>query len=107
MKEHYDKRAKYRSSEEGDEVLVLLPLQGQPLAARYSGPYIIEKQVSDLDYVVSTPDRRKKAQLCHLNKPYFRRDGQDGPFSSAMEEASLVVFLGCEGEAGDTLVPEP
>ena len=36
MKEHYDKRAKYRSFEEGDEVLVLLPLQGQPLAARYS-----------------------------------------------------------------------
>ncbi len=109
MKEHYDRRAKYRSFNPGDEVLVLLPLQGQPLAARYSGPYVVEARISDLDYLVSTPDRRKKAQLCHLNmlKPYFRRDGQEGPFSSAVEEAPLVMFLGSEGDAGDTLGPEP
>ena len=49
------------------------------------------------------------AQLCHPKrlKPYFRRDGQDGPFSSAVEEASFVLFLRCEGEAGDTLGPVP
>ena len=61
---------------------------------------------STLDDVMITPDWSKKAQLCHP-RPYFTRDGQDGPFSFAEEEASLVLFLGCKGEASDTLVPEP
>ena len=109
MKERYDKRAKYRSFSPGDEVLVLLPVQGQPLAARYSGPYVIEKQVGDLDYVVATPDRRKKAQFCHVNmlKPYFRRCDQEGPFVSAVEEAPLVLFFGCDGVAPDLVGPDP
>ena len=74
MNGYYDRKAKYRCFEPGEEVLALLLLQGQPLAARYSGPYVIERKVGDLDYVIATPDRRKRAQLCHLNmlKPYHR-----------------------------------
>ena len=60
----------------GDKVLVLLPVQGNVLQARYHGPYKVLKTVGDLDYVIETPDRRKSTQLCHVNmvKPYFERD---------------------------------
>ena len=58
---------------------------------------------------MATPDWCKKAQLCHINmlKPYFRKDSQEGSFSSAAEEASLVLFYCREGEAPEFHGPEP
>jgi len=74
MKAHYDRKAQCRSFKVGDEVLVLLPLQGKPLSAKFSGPYEVTRRIGELDYLVRTPDRRKKHQLCHVNmlKPYYR-----------------------------------
>ena len=109
MKGYYDKKTQYRSFAPGDEVLVLLPLQGQPLAARYSGPYVVERRVGDLDYVVATPDRRKRAQICHVNmlKPYFRAFDRAGPLCFAEKVAPLVLFFGSDGEAPDSIGPDP
>ena len=59
MKTLYDRKAKARTFAPGDKVLVLLPVPGQPLKARYNGPYVIQSKVGDLDYIVATPDRRK------------------------------------------------
>ena len=59
MKVWYDKRSRECSFKAGDKVLVLLPLPGHPLQARYNGPYIVERKVGPVDYVVVTPDRRK------------------------------------------------
>ena len=42
MKVWYDKKARYREFNPGDKVLVLLPIHGNPLQARHSGPYTIE-----------------------------------------------------------------
>lgn len=74
MKCWYDKKARLREFQVGDEVLVLLPLQGQPLAAKFSGPYTVEKRIGPTDYLIKTPDRRKTHQLCHVNmlKQYHR-----------------------------------
>ena len=35
--------------------------------------------MSDLNYVLQTPDRRKQKQLCHINmlKPYYSRKGDN------------------------------
>ena len=73
-------KARTRTFRPGDQVLVLLPIHGSPLQARYCGPYTVEKRTSEVDYVISTPDRRKLKQLCHINmlKPYH---GKDGPTS--------------------------
>ena len=62
--------------EPGDQVLSLLPVPGKPLQARCFGPYIVKETVSDMNYIVSTPDRRKNTQLCHINmlKSYVNRD---------------------------------
>ena len=45
MKAWYDRKARKRSFQIGDEVLILLPLHGHPLQASYSGPYTIDKKI--------------------------------------------------------------
>ena len=63
----YDRKAKSRCFEPGDRVLVLFPVVGNPLQAKYSGPYKVVKKISDTNYLVKTPDRRKETQVCHIN----------------------------------------
>ena len=86
MKKWYDKDAKSREFSPGDKVLVLFPIPGHPLQARYHGPYVIESKVGEVDYIVKTPDRRKSRQLCHINmlKEYVDRndDGSVKPVCS-------------------------
>ena len=67
MKVRYDRKAKSRCFEPGDRVLVLFPVVGNPLQAKYSGPYKVVKKISDTNYLVKTPDRRKETQVCHIN----------------------------------------
>ena len=67
MKVWYDRKANSRCFEPGDRVLVLFPVVGNPLQAKYSGPYKVVKKISDTNYLVKTPDRRKETQVCHIN----------------------------------------
>ena len=78
MKLWYDKKCKDRSFSPGDKVLVLLPVSGQPLSARYRGPYTVESKVGELDYVIATPDRRKSKRVCHVNMLKQYHDRQNG-----------------------------
>ena len=75
MKHSYDKNTVTRNFQNGDKVLALLPVPGNPLQARYFGPYVIEKKENDLNYVIITPNRRRNRQLCHVNmlKAYHER----------------------------------
>ena len=57
MKVWYDHNAKELTFQPGDKVLMLLPICGHPLQARYHGPYTVE--CNDVDYIVCTPDRCK------------------------------------------------
>src|SRR6218665_382852 len=63
----YDRKAREVSYDVGDQVLLLLPLVGKPLQAKYSGPYIVEKRLGEVDYVVCTSDRRKSRRTVHVN----------------------------------------
>lgn len=76
MKTWYDKSAVNRSFAVGDEVLVLLPIPGSALSARFSGPYEILEKRGATDYVLSTPDRKRQKRVCHINmlKAYHNRD---------------------------------
>ena len=67
MKVWYDRKAKSRCFEPGDRVLVLFPVVGNPLQAKYTGPYKVVKKISDTNYLVKTPGRRKETQVCHIN----------------------------------------
>jgi hypothetical protein len=74
----FDMNAVSRSFSEGDKILVLLLIQGAALQARLSGPYVIDRQLSETNYVVWTPDRQRKTSVCHVNmlKLYVNR-GED------------------------------
>ncbi len=67
MKDNYDKKSVKRSFKIGDKVLVLLPLPGSSLQAKFAGPYEIEEKLSDTDYVIQTPERPRKSRVCHIN----------------------------------------
>ncbi|XP_068227409.1 uncharacterized protein [Palaemon carinicauda] len=103
MKKYYDLGAKKVDYKPGNEVLVFLPVAGQPLHAKFSGPYIIEKKVGNTDYVVLTPDRRRKKRLCHVNmlKPYFSRTPKPVLLNIKLDDNSNQEKLKLETEVED------
>lgn len=58
------------------------------MQAKFGGPYEIKSQLSETAYVVHTPDRRRKTQVCHVNmlKPYYKR-------TSAAEDVPSVAVV--------------
>ena len=98
MKQRYDKNAVVREFTPGDQAMVLLPILGSALQARYSGPYRVERRVGDVNYVIATPDRRKKSRVGHINmlKRYCERDG-----TSAVQPSTCV---GSSGGSNDNAI---
>ena len=76
MKVNFDRKSVNREFKPGDEVLMLIPIEGDSLSAKFSGPYKVEKKIGEVNYVISTPDRRNKHRICHINmlKLYKRRE---------------------------------
>lgn len=35
--------------------------------AKFTGPYVVKKKVSDTNYIIDTPDRRRRSRVCHVN----------------------------------------
>ena len=103
MKSWYDHTARERSFKKGDKVLVLLPVLGQPLQAKYYGPYIIDHKVSDVDYVINTPGRRKGKRMCHINmlKEYHEKtdDSSGQVMIISVNETASADFDNEEGSA--------
>ena len=66
QKEWYDRTAKERSFQLGDQVLIVLPITANKLAAEWQGPYRIVKRVGEVHYVVHTT-AGKKNRLFHVN----------------------------------------
>ena len=75
-----------------------MPFPGRPLQARYYGPYTVDKKLSDVNYTVNTPGRRKQKQLCHINmlKKYIDRD------SSVISSVNLVNTVPLEQNQMDS-----
>ena len=92
MKKWFGCKAVVRQFHRGDQVLVLLPSPGSALTARFLSPYAVEMKVSDTDYVIFTPECRRKTWLCHVNmvKPYLTRDTSRVKQKSLEMSASLV-----------------
>eukprot|EP00061_Rhincodon_typus_P000701 g12492.t1 len=76
MKHEADKKSKIRIFARGDKVSVLLPVGGEPFQAKFSGPYQIEKKLSQVNYLVKMLGRKKIYQVSHVNmlKPYYDRE---------------------------------
>ena len=115
MKHLYDRQSERRQFSEGDQVLALLPIVGSPFQAKFMGPYTVERQLSKLNYLISTPDRRKRNQLCHINllKPYYSREcpQNESEVSHTPPEVRPVLSVGTVlqsgfGGGGDVAVPD-
>ncbi|XP_073797050.1 uncharacterized protein isoform X2 [Danio rerio] len=79
MKRTFDKKAVARSFKPGDAVLVFMPIPGSSLSAKFFGPYEVKEKLSETNYVICTPDRRRKTRTCHVNmlKLYHSRAQDD------------------------------
>lgn len=80
IKQHYDRKAVIHEFKPGDKVLILSPIPGSSLSTKFSGPYVVERKLSETNYVVQTPDRRRRTRVCHANmmKLYHSRADQTG-----------------------------
>ncbi|XP_039548082.1 uncharacterized protein LOC120493504 isoform X2 [Pimephales promelas] len=90
MKKHFDRKAVMRNFLPGEKVLVLLPIPGSSLSARFSGPYVIKSKWNETDYILHTPERRRKTRLCHINmlKPYFCVEPKENPENLVSESVT-------------------
>ena len=73
-KQWYDKDVEERVLHPGKLVLLHIPIEGKPLATDFHGPYQVLEKKGTVNYVISTPDRRKKTLLLHINMlwPYVQ-----------------------------------
>jgi len=80
----------------------LLPLIHSPFQARFGGPYTVLQKVTDQNYILSTPNRRKATQLCHINllKPYYCRESK--PVSAVAAAGSPFS----RGEDDEVVAPD-
>ena len=67
QKEWYDRTARERELSPGERVLVLLPTTTSKLTAQWHGPYEVLRRIGKVDYLVATPERRKRETIFHIN----------------------------------------
>ena len=67
QKRWYDKTARQRKLNVGDNVLVLLPNSTNKLLAQWEGPYPITKSLDPVNYEVNMFEKRKKRRVFHVN----------------------------------------
>lgn len=91
MKRLYDRKAEQRRFSPGDQVLALLPIVSSPFQAKFTGLFTVLRQLSDQNYLLSTPRCRKSTQLCHVNllKPYYTRKPQVSAVSGEEQRESV------------------
>uniref|UniRef100_A0A8C2BUT8 Gypsy retrotransposon integrase-like protein 1 n=1 Tax=Cyprinus carpio TaxID=7962 RepID=A0A8C2BUT8_CYPCA len=106
MKLRYDKTSVKRIFQPGDLVLVLLPVPGSALQAKLAGHYTVDKRLSDTDYVISTPDRRRKSRMCHLNmlKAYVTKETSKACVDNVTPAFAATVLSAAYSPVEDNLV---
>lgn len=107
MKLRYDAKVVNRCFTPGDKVLLFLPIPGNPLKSKFTGPYVVSHKLSDTNYVIHTPNRRKDTQMVHINliKPYLERVKGDSLISHVNCNIKAIVE---RDEAEDVInIPVP
>ena len=67
QKQWYDRNARHREFQPGDQVLILLPTSNNKLLAEWRGPYPVVRKVSNVNYEVRLTDSRRKNRILHVN----------------------------------------
>ncbi|GBN04115.1 hypothetical protein AVEN_232534-1 [Araneus ventricosus] len=71
----YDKNAVKREFRVGDLVLVLATSKPNKMAVQWTGPGVIESQISDTNYIVRMGGKKYKTEIYRVNllEPYHQR----------------------------------
>jgi len=105
MKSTFDKtkKAEVRAFKEGELVLALLPIHKQPLCSKYHSPFRVMKRTSEVNYIIETPERRKKKRLVHVNllKKYHSRE-DTGANRVKAKTVALIVTNTCDVSEGNS-----
>ena len=67
QKRWYDRTARQRAFQAGDQVLVLLPTSTSKLTAQWQGPYNVIRAMGRVNYLVDMHDRQKRKRVFHIN----------------------------------------
>ena len=81
-RKQYNKKAKMRKFDVGDEVLLLLPTDHNKLLMQWRGPYKVTGKVGKMDYRLDM-DGKTKTFHANLLKKFFRREEQVGVLDAA------------------------
>ena len=90
MKENYDKTASARVFEPGDKVLLFLPLGNSKLESKWQGPFVILRKITDVNYEVMMPNKRKSKRIIHVNmmKLWYDKDHEN-----AWQNACILLLM--------------
>lgn len=94
----YNRKAKERSFQPGDKVLILLPIEQNKLLLQWKGPFEVKEKRGDVDYIVETSGGQK---IFHANllKKYEER--------GTTEQARQCSAIFCVTEEGGRDIPLP
>ena len=67
QKKRYDKKARQRSFQPGDLVLLRTPVLGPKLLEQWDGPYSVITKIDELMYELSMPDHPRRRIKRHIN----------------------------------------
>ena len=67
QKRWYNRNARDRTLQAGDQVLVLLSMSTSKLTAQWQGPYRVLNRVGKVNYLIHVPDHRKTKRVLHVN----------------------------------------
>ncbi|XP_073726116.1 uncharacterized protein [Misgurnus anguillicaudatus] len=67
QKSWYDVKAKQRSFEVGQQVLVMLPTEENKLLGKWQGPFKVTKKLGSTTYEIATPGRSRSHRTLHIN----------------------------------------
>lgn len=93
MKAWFDKKSVVRNFSPGEKVLVFLPMTGSSLRAQFSGPYEVDRKISDTKYVIKTPDWKQRLRVCHVNmlKRYVSKELATGDVVCSVVPISMCT----------------
>ncbi len=106
QKAWYDKKARARTFQPGEQVLLLLPTSDNKLLAKWQGPFQVKRKVGSVTYEIEIPSRQQPLQILHVNmlKKWHERASQPEPTAN-VETELLVRAVQEEDEVEEQYLP--
>ena len=90
-KKHYDKKAKLRCLEVGNQVLILLPTDSNKFLIQWRGPYTVESRVGANDYRIKKGSETKMYYVNMFKKYIAREPEVDLVHTSNEDDVTIAV----------------